>query len=83
MTGVVGLVDLERVVRHEIGERVGDAVEQRVEALLREDVVEDLRETPVRLDERSGWRAPSACGHAGSGVTSGSANFPPIGSAGR
>ena len=49
---VVGLVDLERVVRHEVVERVGDAVEERVEALLREHVVEDLRQTPVRLDER-------------------------------
>ena len=51
---VVGLVDLERVVRDEVVERVGDAVEQRVEALLGEHVVEDLEQPPVRLDERIG-----------------------------
>ena len=49
---LVGLVDRERVVRDQIGERVGDPLEQRVEALLGEDVVEDVREPPVRLDER-------------------------------
>ena len=82
MAGVVGLVDLERVVRHEIGERVGDAVEQRVEALLREDVVEDLRETPIRLDEQVGLARAVGVRPCRVRVTSGSANFPPIGSAG-
>ena len=55
---VVGLVDLERVVRDEVVERVGDAVEQRVEALLGEHVVEDLGQPPVRLDQRI--RLPNA-----------------------
>ena len=47
---VVRLVDLECVVRNEVVERVRDAVEQRVEALLGEHVVEDLGQPPVRLD---------------------------------
>ena len=55
---LVGLVDVERLVGDEVGERVRDAVEQGVEALLREDVVEDLGEAPVRLDERLGAAAP-------------------------
>jgi len=46
---LVGLVDDERVVRHELGERVGDPLEERVDALLREDVVEHLGEPPVRI----------------------------------
>ena len=49
---LVGLVDAERVVRDELGERVGDSLEQGVQALLREDVVEDVGEPAVRLDER-------------------------------
>ncbi len=49
---LVGLVDRERVVRDEVGERVGDAHEQCVEALLGEHLVEDVREPAVRLDER-------------------------------
>ena len=53
---LVRLVDREALVGDEVGERVRDAVEQRVEALLREDVVEDLREAAVRLDERLGAR---------------------------
>jgi hypothetical protein len=51
-TRLVRLVDRQRVVRNQVGERVGDAVEQRVEALLAEDVVEHVRQAPVRLDER-------------------------------
>jgi hypothetical protein len=39
-------------VRHELGERVRDSLEQVVEAVLGEDVVEDVRELPVGLDER-------------------------------
>ena len=39
-------------MRDEVGERVGDAHEQRVEALLGEHLVEDVGEPPVRLDER-------------------------------
>ncbi len=39
---LVGFVDVEGVVGHQLGERAGDAVEQRVEALLGEHVVKDL-----------------------------------------
>ena len=55
---VVGFVDVKRVVGHQLGKRVGDAVEQRVEALLRHDVVEDLGDAPVRLDQRLRPGAP-------------------------
>jgi hypothetical protein len=48
---------VQRFVGHQVAERHRDPVEQRVEALLREDVVEDLREPPVRLDERLGASA--------------------------
>ena len=46
----------EVVVRDQRGERVGDPVEQAVEALLGEDLVEDVGEALVRLDELSGVR---------------------------
>ena len=49
---LVRLVDVQVVVRDELAERVGDAVEQRLGALLGEHVVEDACEAPVRLDER-------------------------------
>ena len=49
--GLVRLVDRERVVRDELADRVGDADEKRVERLLREHLVEDVGEPPVRLDE--------------------------------
>jgi len=49
---LVGLVDGEVVVRNEVGERVGDAHEERVEALLGEHLVEHVGEPPVRLDDR-------------------------------
>ena len=39
-------------MRDQIGERVRDAVEQPVETLLREHLVEDVRQLAVRLDER-------------------------------
>jgi hypothetical protein len=42
---------VQRVVRHQLGKGPGDAVEERVEALLGEDVVEDFGEALVRLDE--------------------------------
>ena len=48
---LVALVQVERLVRHEVGERVGDPVEESLEALLREHVVEDVGEPTVRLDE--------------------------------
>jgi hypothetical protein len=50
--GLVRLVDRQRVVRDQVGQRVGDAVEQRVEALLAEDVVEDVSQAPIGLDDR-------------------------------
>ena len=46
---LVRLVDVDVLVRDELGERVGDPLEQGVEALLGEHVVEDLGEAPVRL----------------------------------
>ena len=63
--GLVCLVDRERVVRHQLGERVRDPVEQVVQALLGEDVVEDVGELAVGLDERfRAW----GFGVAGTGV---------------
>ena len=59
---LVGLVDVHVVVRDQLGERVRDAVEERVEALLGEHVVEDVREPAVRLDEAARPRAASAAG---------------------
>ena len=50
--GLVRLVDRQRVVRNQLGEGVGDPVQERVEALLGEDVVEDVRQPLVRLDAR-------------------------------
>ena len=50
---LVGRVDRQRVVGNEICERIRNAVEQRIEALLGQDVMEDVREPAVRLDERS------------------------------
>ena len=48
---LVGLVEREPVVGHEIEQRVGDPVQHRVERLLGEHVVEDLRQAPVQLNE--------------------------------
>ena len=56
---LVDLVDVQRLIGHQVAQRLGDPVEQRVEALLGEDVVEDLGQTPVGLDERFG---PTAAG---------------------
>jgi len=49
---LVRRVDRQCVVRDEIGERVGDPLEQPVEALLGEHVVKDVGQAPVRLGER-------------------------------
>jgi hypothetical protein len=49
---VVGRVDRQRVVRDEIGERVRDPLEQPIQALLGKHVVEDIRQTAVRLGKR-------------------------------
>ncbi len=48
---LVGLVDRQGVERDEVAHGVGDADEQRVEALLGENRVEDVGKPPVRLDE--------------------------------
>jgi len=53
---VVRLVDDELFVGHELAQRVGDPLQERVEALLRENLVEDVREPTVRVDERLGAR---------------------------
>ena len=58
--GLVRLVDRERVVGHELAQRVGDSLQQVVDAVLGEDLVEDVRELAVRLDE------PVRAGAAGS-----------------
>jgi GGDEF domain-containing protein len=63
---LVRLVDVQRLVGDQLGERVRDPVEQRVEALLREELVEDVRETTVGFDEpvvdrlggEAGWDQP-------------------------
>ena len=49
---LVGFVNRQRVVGDQVREGICNPVEQRVEALLAEDVVEDVGEAPVRLDER-------------------------------
>ncbi len=46
---LVGFVDVHVLVRDEHCQRVGDALEQRAEALLRENVVEDFGEPAIRL----------------------------------
>ena len=61
---LVRLVDRQRVVRDEVGERVGDAHEQRVERLLGEHLVEEVGEPPVRLDELGRSGAPSPSGRS-------------------
>jgi len=45
----VRFVDVDVLVGDQLGKGVRDALEQRVEALLREHVVEDLGQPPVRL----------------------------------
>ena len=66
---LVGLVDRERVVRDQVAERVGDAHEERVEALLRKHLMEDVGEPLVRLDElrrrRRKSRLPASAGEWG------------------
>ncbi len=52
--GLVGLVDVQRLVGDDLCQRVGDPHEQRVEALLRQHVVEDIREPPVGVDVDAG-----------------------------
>ena len=49
---LVRLVDVQVLVRDQLGERIGDPVEQRLGALLREHIVEHRRQTTVRLDQR-------------------------------
>ena len=51
---LVGFVDVDRLVRHQLRERVRDPLEQCGRALLGEDVVEDLGEAPVWLRSARG-----------------------------
>ncbi len=60
--GLLGPVDREGVVRNEVCKRVGDPVEQRVEALLREHVVEHLREPAIGRENLLGARLPARSG---------------------
>jgi hypothetical protein len=54
--GLVGLVDREGVVGDDVGERVRDALEDGRVGLLREDLVEHVREAAVGVDEPVGAR---------------------------
>ena len=49
---LVRLVDREGVVRDDVGEGVGDALEHGRVRLLRQHLVEDVREPTVRVDDR-------------------------------
>jgi len=96
---LVGLVDRERVVRDELGERVRDPLEQVVEAVLRENVVEDVGQLPVRLDEglrargfgdgritvqrEHGWHCRKEMPHTSSFIVSGPPEIPRKGEPGR
>jgi hypothetical protein len=51
---LVRLVDVKRLVRDDLGERVRDPDEERVEALLRKQVVEDVSQPAVGVDGRLG-----------------------------
>ena len=66
---LVRLVDVHVLVGDQVGKRVRDALEQGVEALLGEDVVEDLRESTVRLGgagrDEAHLRAQRALGRVG------------------
>ena len=71
---LVGLVDRQRVERRDqVADGVGDAHQEGVEALLGEDLVEDVGEPPVRLDE---GRSPA--GGSSSSSRRGWAGLPPI-----
>jgi hypothetical protein len=47
LLGLVGLVDRQRVVGDDLGKRVGNALEERVEALLGQHFMEDVGKSPV------------------------------------
>jgi hypothetical protein len=49
---LVRLVDREGVEGDQIAQCVGDSLENGVQLLLREDDVEDVGKTPVRVDQR-------------------------------
>jgi len=49
---LIRLVDRERVIGDEVGERVGDPLQERVQALLGEHVVEDVGQAAIGVDER-------------------------------
>ena len=48
---LVDLVDVQGLVRHQVGEGLRDAVEERIQALFGQDQVEDLGQASVRLDQ--------------------------------
>jgi hypothetical protein len=50
-TGGVGLVDRECVVRDDLPEGVGDAVQQSVEGLVREHLVDHVGKESIGVDE--------------------------------
>ena len=58
LVDLVRLVERDVVVRDQVADGARDTFEQRVEALLRENLVEDVGQTPVRLDQRVvvSWR---------------------------
>ena len=58
---LVRLIDVQRFVGHDLVERVSDPDEQRVEALLGEQVVEDVGEAPVGVGRRRASRHRSVC----------------------
>ena len=49
---VIRLVDVKRLVGHQVGERDRDPIEQCVEALLRHHLVEHLGKAPIGVGER-------------------------------
>ena len=84
---LVRLVDMQILVRHEVRERVRDAVEQHLVALLGEHVVEHRGQPAVRIDERLGSRTRlgrrvgyqcSVSGHLGSVIGSGARMDKPL-----
>ncbi len=58
---LVRLIDVQRLVGDDLVERVSDPDEQRVEALLGEQVVEDVGEAPVGVGRRRASRHRSVC----------------------
>jgi hypothetical protein len=51
---LVRLVDMQRLVRDQVCERIPDVVQERLERLLRKQVVEDIRQPAVGVDVAGG-----------------------------